>query len=70
MSKRKPLLADVSRCHGDPEAPICQTCARRAQMAHDAADLWYSYLAKTAEVSLSLLYPSWECAYWIEEWEL
>lgn len=35
MSKRKALLADISRCHGTPEAPICQTCARRIQMAHD-----------------------------------
>lgn len=63
MSKRKALLADLDRCHGTPEAPICQTCARRVQMAHDAGSYWYSYAPTLPE-------PDGTCRHWIEEVEL
>jgi hypothetical protein len=63
MSTRKRLLADVSRCYGDTGAPICQTCARRIQMAHDDPQGHYSYAVR---------WPSLEgeCLDWIEEVEL
>lgn len=60
---RRPLLADISRCHGTPEAPICQNCARRIQMAHDASTRWYSYLAQKPDTDGT-------CSYWIEEVDL
>lgn len=63
MSKRKALLADVDRCRGQEDAPICQTCARRIQIAHDAGSYWYSYAPTVPE-------PDGTCRHRIEDVEL
>lgn len=63
MAKRMVLLADIARCHGTPDAPICQTCARRVQMAHDGSTRWYSYMTQKPD-------PDGTCRHWIEEVKL
>ena len=62
MAKRKALLADIARCYGPPDAPLCQTCARRIQIAHDAHQRWYVYMAREPD-------QDGTCPAWIEEVE-
>lgn len=63
MNPRRQLLGDLSRCHGDADALICHTCARREQIAHDDPVRYYPSMDG---------WPGRDgtCLYWIKEVKL
>lgn len=38
------LLADISRCHGKDQDPLCLKCARKHQIDRDDKMTWYGYI--------------------------
>lgn len=53
------LPADIARCHGEPDHPVCARCARKIQIERDKPTKWYPYL--------SAVPINRGCAYRIEE---